>query len=830
MKTLYYSFFAFFLVNATGLISTNTAQAQPPYAPWMDEQTEHVPPPPLPPMKPAYSPDKIEPAEPQQDKEQIKEPLSALERMYTERIMEEPKQFGYDFFTRTASNTKADNLVIGKVHDSFILGTGDELLITFRGQRNDMDYYTIDTRGIIMIDDFSPVFAAGKTIAHVTEEINRQTESLHNTKAYISLSSVRQINVLVIGHVQNPGRKTLNAFHSVIDALDLAGGIEKNGSLRAIKHVRNGRSTYIDLYNILMHGTQYNGYADFNLQDGDRLIIPPIGPTIAVTGAVKRPGIYEIRPPINKRHIDQPHNKLSLNDLLSFAGGVLSTGNNKFLKLESTQDGHENITQITDQNLGSFKNNTILSVSRGKDKKQGTIRLIGQTRSPGFYDIGKYKMLSDLLDNGTALDDDIYPLIGLIKRWDDEQLTTHIINFPIRSVLNNNFDIKMHDSDMVILLSNSYISGIYKDNKTDTRPLKKNDKNIEKTPYNIEDDDDVKNYLLEHSVHIHGAVRNPGHYPISSDITLENLLASSGGMTINSDERKIEIISPSYINDAGKKTKDVQTYQLKDAGGVNLSSGDIIRVNQKHDGTSEKTITIVGEVLYPGEYTLITGEKTSDLIKRAGGLNDNAYPAGAIFSRASERKAEKLRFRTAAHDMEQRLASAIERDKTPPNATQIKLVRDLADKLNEIEAIGRITVEANPDILSVKPELDMLLEGGDKLYIPKRPLIVRVRGEVLSPSNQQFREEKSPRDYIRQAGDFSYHADKDRAFVLYPDGSAEPLRVSNWNHRPIFIPPGSTIIIPRDPKPFDFIESAKEIGQILSNLAVTSVFIDDIRD
>ena len=158
------------------------------------------------------------------------------------------------------------------------------------------------------------------------------------------------------------------------------------------------------------------------------------------------------------------------------------------------------------------------------------------------------------------------------------------------------------------------------------------------------------------------------------------------------------------------------------------------------------------------------------------------------------------------------------------------MARSLAEELREVEAVGRITVEADPGMLAAHPELDMLLESGDRLFIPKRPLTVRVSGEILSPASLQFRDQKKPLDYIHQAGGFTYHADKERTFVLYPDGSAQPLQVSNWNYKPIFIPPGSTIVVPRDPKPFDFIESAKDISQILSNLAITAIFLDDVRD
>src|SRR5690606_20124587 len=117
---------------------------------------------------------------------------------------------------------------------------------------------------------------------------------------------------------------------------------------------------------------------------------------------------------------------------------------------------------------------------------------------------------------------------------------------------------------------------------------------------------------------------------------------------------------------------------------------------------------------------------------------------------------------------------------------QLSMARDLAQELREVEAVGRITVEADPAVLNAHPEQDILLEPGDRIYVPKRGLTVRVHGEVLSPANLQFRSEKTPSDYIAEAGGMTYYADDDRAFVLYPDGSAQPLLVSAWNHKAIF--------------------------------------------
>ena len=172
----------------------------------------------------------------------------------------------------------------------------------------------------------------------------------------------------------------------------------------------------------------------------------------------------------------------------------------------------------------------------------------------------------------------------------------------------------------------------------------------------------------------------------------------------------------------------------------------------------------------------------------------------------------------------------MEDESKAPDTTQITLARDLAAELRQVEAVGRITVEADPGVLVTEPELDILLEPGDRIFIPKRPLTVRVNGEVLSPASLQFRKDKDPRDYIAEAGNYTYHADKNRVFVLYPDGSAQPLLVNAWNHTATFIPPGSTIVVPRDPKPFDFIQSARDISQILSNLAITGIFLDDLRN
>ncbi|MCK5374080.1 MAG: SLBB domain-containing protein [Alphaproteobacteria bacterium] len=764
---------------------------------------------------------------------------SALEKLYTERLSQEIEQFGYDLFTDSSASSdfesEASRTPIGAIQDSFILGLGDELLITFTGQRSDQAIYRVTSQGHIIIKDIPPLPATGKTLAQLHDLLNAQLATMPNTQSYISLSKVRQIGVLVVGHVKKPGRKTLNAFHSIIEALNSAGGITKDGSLRQIKLVRAGHSSIIDLYALLLDGAPQT---DMTLKDGDRLIIPPVGPTLAIAGSVKRPGVYEIKeilPRLSSKSTADQNEKLTLDEMLKLSGGVLIPGQNRFIRINPEPNGQENIDEIDTHTTPLFSNGSILNVMSGKAKRTGTIKLTGQTRKPGLHDLSRNKTLAKLLSNPDILDDDIYPLLGVIERWDTEQFSTQYISFPVRSVLKNKFDLSLSNNDVIKLFSNQEISTLFKAYTSNTKSIKNNSKDGGISNDIYKDDDVLKIYLKEQPVHVRGAVRHPGHYPVAQGITLDNILAVAGGMTLEANRDSIEITSANFgQNGQAHERSGTQriTISLNETSGTNytLSAGDSVRVNQQYRKLEEKTVHIKGEILHPGEYNLLPSDTISSLIQRAGGLTEQAYPTGAIFSRKSERRAEELRFRKAARNMELSLANAVKNDKNRPDATQIEMVRSLAQELTRIQAVGRITVETDPAVLSVKPELDMLLEHGDRLYVPKRPLSVRVTGEVLSPSALQFISDKAPLNYIHEAGSFTFHADKDRAFVLYPNGSAQPLQVNTWNHKPIFIPPGSTIVVPRDPAPFSFIDGAREIAQILSNLAVTAVFIDDIRD
>ncbi len=756
---------------------------------------------------------------------------SALEDMYSARAQQRLEQFGYDLFAASAA-AEPQNIhqpPMGAVQDDFILGTGDELQITFTGQRTDQKNYKINSEGLLIVKDLPPIPAAGRTIGEIREEVDAALASLHNTRAYVSLTSVRQVGILVVGHVQKPGRQNLTVFHTALDALNAAGGIKKTGTLRKIRLVREGRTQIIDLYDLMLRGASL---ADTRLKDGDRIIVQPVGPTVAVAGDVKRPAIFELRE--GAYAAPKESEKLSLDDMLTLAGGILAPGQNRFILLDLDSNGRENASEIEDEKKRLFSDGAILSVQKTQERRAGMVELAGHTRRPGLHDLNRNRTLSALLDTPDIFGPDIYPLIGIVVRWNPETLSTQYIDFSVRSVSERKSDLDLHEKDTVLLLGKTEIQKLLQEDKREPEKIEKigyTQTDSADFPLEPPANDSIRKYLKNSAVNLTGAAMNPGPYPISEAVTLDHLLAVAGGLTRDADTSSLEITAATTANqsdDAPART----TYDLSQTPPENipLRPGDSIRIASITRTAELRTVTLSGEVRHPGPYDILPGDRISDLLQRAGGLTGQAYPEGAIFSRESQRKAERMRFRTSAQEMKRALARAVEHDKNAPDAAQIEMVRELAHELENVAPLGRITVETDPAVLSLKPELDMLLEPGDRLHIPKRPLTVRVDGEVLSPASLQFRKDKDPQDYIREAGGFTYHADKDRAFVIFPDGSAQPLKVSLWRHSADLIPPGSTIIVPRDPKPFDFIESAKDISQILSNLAITSIFIDDIRD
>ncbi|MGH6738912.1 MAG: SLBB domain-containing protein, partial [Bradyrhizobium sp.] len=415
----------------------------------------------------------------------------------------------------------------GAAQDDFILSAGDKLDVDFRGQRSSRQSYTVDSQGRLVIDDLQPLTAAGRTIGQIRASLEAEVAALPNEQVFVTLYTVRQIDVLVVGHVRKPGRQTLTVFDTVLDALQDAGGIDKTGSLRQIKLVRDGRSTLVDLYGLLVYGSTN---MDLSLRDGDRLIVPPVGATVAIGGGVKRPGIYEL--PDSPHGLDDEQRKLSLDEMLDLAGGLLTPGQMRFLRLSLTKDGQETVKETGDGNRPQFGDGDILSVAPAKEKRTGTVELAGDVRRPGTHALERARTLSALLGNDRAFGPDIYPLLGLIEREDEQEMAKQWIPFPPLQVVKGKFDRSLQDGDIVHLFSRKQILALQ---KADPDHLAQGD--AEDTGAGQEDDGPLTDpvmisHLRERAAFVRGAVRQPGPWPVADGTTLESVIAASGGLTL----------------------------------------------------------------------------------------------------------------------------------------------------------------------------------------------------------------------------------------------------------------------------------------------------------
>ena len=216
-------------------------------------------------------------------------PPSRLEQIMSSRAGIRLQQFGYDQLGSGRSVTIAQT---GAVQDDYILGPGDQIVVSLRGQENSDFRAAIDRSGQVLLPRLKPISAIGRSFSSFRQDLEAAVRRAYvATEATVSVATVRQIRVLVSGEVNNPGQRTLSGLSSAVDALLLSGGVRKTGSLRNIRIQRSGREYNVDLYSVL---TSRGGGADLRLTDGDRVVVPPLGPTVAVAGLVRRPGIYEL--------------------------------------------------------------------------------------------------------------------------------------------------------------------------------------------------------------------------------------------------------------------------------------------------------------------------------------------------------------------------------------------------------------------------------------------------------------------------------------------------------------------------------------------------------
>jgi protein involved in polysaccharide export with SLBB domain len=332
------------------------------------------------------------------------------------------------------------------------------------------------------------------------------------------------------------------------------------------------------------------------------------------------------------------------------------------------------------------------------------------------------------------------------------------------------------------------------------------------------------NFLADHEVTLDGAVRGPGGYIIGPGVNLHDLVMVAGGTARWADQSGVELTTTNVDQVSGSATTVRRNLQLTEATLANyvIRPRDELRFRQVFTDAGLGSVTLGGEVRFPGEYKIIRGEHLLDLLKRAGGLTDVAYPYGAIYLRKSVAALEEEQFRRSADQLENSLLAAVAHTnaQTRADSNVFTSAQGLVQTLRTQKGLGRISIVADPAVLSVKPGENPLLEPGDVIYIPQHPSTVSVLGEVLQPGSFTYNRKLTAADYLSKAGGYSGFADDSLTYIILPDGSAERYETSWLPNGGQSIPPGSVIVVPRDIAPFSWQDFSINASQIFSQLAV----------
>jgi protein involved in polysaccharide export with SLBB domain len=691
----------------------------------------------------------------------------------------EPEIFGANLF-KNQNLSFTPNLKLA-TPINYIVGPDDQLDINVYGNSLVNWKLNVSPDGFINIPGVGMLNVSGKTIEQSTSLIKAKLAANNyaigrGTSVQVSLGNIRSIKVILFGQVVKPGTYTLPSLATVFNALYSAGGPNENGSYREIEIIRNNRLyKKLDVYDFLTKGDQKN---NINLQDQDIIRVPTYRTRVEMAGEVKIPALFEVLP------------GETFQDILTYAGGFNDRAYTARVKVTQISDQQRRITDVFEDD---FKNYIPLRgdkyiIGRIIERYENRVTISGAVFRPGEYELQKGLTVSALIKNAAGLKEDAFTERGVITRLRTDN-STEALSFNIKNILNKTEpDVALQREDVV------HIASIF----------------------------DLRD---KYTVSIKGEVRKPGLYAFSESLMVEDLIIKSGGFTEGASKKRIEVarrIDDSDPNSQNSAVAQVYTVNV-DENFKNsdvkflLKPFDIISVYSLPGYEKQKVIKVEGEVLYPGFYTIKNkNEKISDLVTRAGGLTASADVDGGTLQRSNI------------------AILGVNKNKVDTAA----LARERIDRLNRLSLNFRDSTKAKDTVvlrnnyvgidlkkILIKPgtNIDLLLEDGDVLRIPKQQQIVRVNGEVLFPSAVVYANGKSFKDYVINAGGFSPGAFKKGAYIVYPNGTVKgSRRFLFFNTRPS-VKAGSEIFVPK--KPVSRNNTAQEILAFTTGLASLGAII-----
>ena len=653
------------------------------------------------------------------------------------------KLFGVETFRRATTRFQAAQT--GPVDENYRLGPGDLLVLILTGDVEQAHSLDVNREGFIVIPQVGQVHVANLTMGQLQDVLYARLGRVYSgirrgpgarTRFQVSLGRLRNIQVYVVGDVVRPGAYQISSAGTVLTALYSAGGPTANGSLRTVE-VRRGNKLVdsIDVYDYLLHGINRS---DIRLESGDVVFVPVHAGFVRVAGEVTRPAIYEVRK-------DE-----TLRDVIGFAGGFGPAALRARVRIHrilppdarGPGGGARVVVDVgPDQLSGSVPglpmmpgdSVTVLAVSerlRGYVTVKGNVWVEGQVGfTPGMK-------LSEAIRLAGGPKPDVYLDRILVSRTNDDSTRVQLRSSFADSTGRVTEDLPLQQEDEVRIFSRA-------------------------------------TFLPAPFVTVVGAVRNPGRIPYRQGMTMRDVVLLADGVTEDADLTEAEVARRSESEDPGALAQTI-TVRLDSvaitrpgsAGGqaagrsggipdLELKPYDNVLIRRQAGWELQRLVYITGQVKHPGRYALRSKtERLSELLERAGGLTDQAYPGGIQFFRsyaAGRRPATSPPPPIAA-------PQTPNRDTLPRGFTE------------------RVGIDLPRVLKNRKATDNVILAAGDSINIPEYNPIVMVEGAVNSPGAVAFTPGKSLDWYVNAAGGYTGNGDSKRAYVTQPNGKREGVK------------------------------------------------------
>ena len=691
------------------------------------------------------------------------EKLAKLEEY--EKKEESDKVYGHDIFESPYLNFMPSYNI--PTPANYKLAAGDEVVIDLWGAVYQSLTQEISPEGSIIVPELGPVYLIGQTIEQAEKTLKVALGKIFSginseeptTFFRISLGQIRSFAINVVGDVKKPGTYTLPSLSTVSSALYLAGGPSKTGSVRDIRIYRQNKLVEkFDLYKFMLDG---NFKTNLRLEDNDLIKVSPYVNLVKVAGNVKRPMTYEM--------VDGE----TVSKLIEYAGGFAGDANQERIHITRQKGVRSESFDVIRKDFASFQlmDGDSITVSTNIVENRNRVVIEGAVWHQGSYAISDtLNTLQQLIAAAGGVKDDVYKERGYIQRF-NERRDTIALHFNVDNVLNGTEEVMLMPDDSIRIFAH---------------------REFEKRSF----------------VYTFGEVNKPDTFVFRPGMTLGDIILLSDGFTLGAAKSNIDVARRNSENTkvAGDTIATVFNFNLEENPqdlNFELAPYDIVFVRVLPNYKQQQTITVEGQVNFPGKYVVEKSVvRISDVIKKAGGVNKDAYVRGATV----ERKLTDAEYDRAVAAREMALR-------------QIDADPELIPEINREERY-KVGIDLQAALDHPGSFADVVLQEDDIVSIPKMNNTVKISGGVLYTNVVTYDPSLKPKDYIDMAGGYAKGSIRKNTYIVYMNGKVSKKGTSNYK-----VEPGCEIIVPVKDMSQQRGVSAAEIMSIASSTASVAAMV-----